>query len=60
MSRFLRAYVVFLILAAFTFGCGKSDPTPRAIDIKPDPRLQRVGEGNPNPDKKEGNQSALP
>lgn len=56
MRRLIRPCLAFLVLAAFVVGCG-NDSNPKAVNVKPDTRLQRVGDGNP---AQGGNQPALP
>jgi hypothetical protein len=59
MRPFVRSCLFGLAVAVFALGCGKSESNPRAIDIKPDPRLKRVGEGNPAPAKGEQSPKTL-
>jgi hypothetical protein len=56
MRHFLRPGLLFLCLAAFATGCGSnSNSNPRGVNVKPDSRLQRMGEGGP--DKGTANQN---
>jgi hypothetical protein len=47
-------------MAVFALGCGKSESNPRAIDVKPDPRIKRAGEGSPAPAKGEQSPKTIP
>ena len=60
MHRAVRPCLLFLTLAALILGCGKSESNPRAIDVKPDPRLKRAGEGSPAPAKGEQSPKTIP
>jgi hypothetical protein len=59
MLDHLRPWLVLLLLAGFAVGCERSEPNPRAIDLKRDPRLKRAGDGIPAP-KKDGDKPAPP
>jgi hypothetical protein len=47
-----------LTLAAFIVGCG-SDSNPHPVNVKPDSRIQRIGEGGAGSSSGK-NQQALP
>jgi hypothetical protein len=53
----MRYLLIVFVTAAFAAGCG-SDSNPRAVDIKPDTRLKRVGEGAGGEQGKATNQNA--
>jgi hypothetical protein len=59
MQKLIRPGLLFFTLAAFAVGCG-SNSNPRAIDVKIDTRLKRVGEGAPEEGKSNQNNQALP
>jgi hypothetical protein len=52
MRRFVWPCLIVLSLAVGAAGCGRGD-SPKAISIKEDTRIQRVGEGGGN--SREGN-----
>jgi hypothetical protein len=59
MRKLIRPCLLALTVAAFVVGCG-NDSNPRAVDIKPDTRLKRIGEGGVEPGKANQNSPALP
>jgi hypothetical protein len=59
MRLLIGPCVLALGLVVFTAGCG-SEPNPRAVNVKQDTRLKRVGEGTPEQGKPNQNNQALP
>jgi hypothetical protein len=58
MHRSVRPCLLSLTLAAFVLGCGgQSESDPRPINVKHDPRIKRLGKGDPNQPK---NKAASP
>ena len=58
MRYFIRTCLLSLTVAAFAVGCG-SDATPHPVNVKPDSRLKRIGEGGAD-SRSNQNQQALP
>jgi hypothetical protein len=59
MRYFFGTCLVAITLAAFVIGCG-SDATPHPVNVKPDSRIQRIGEGGGANSQSNQNKQALP
>ena len=61
MRCFFGTCLAALTLAAFVIGCG-SDSNPHPVNVKPDSRIKRIGEGAGGGESSQAgqNKSALP